>query len=43
MSVIKKKGKLQTLDNMIDSEGISNILSIPILEKSGYRFTYDTK
>ena len=27
----------------INPEGISNIISIPILDKSGYHVTYDTK
>ena len=35
MSVIKKKMKLETLDTLINPEGISNILYIPILEKYG--------
>ena len=41
--VIKKKGKLGTMDTWINPEGISNILSIATLEKYGYRVTYDTK
>ena len=43
VSVLSKKGKLVTLDAWINPEVISNILSIPILGKSCYHVTYDTK
>ena len=43
VSVIIKNIELGTLYTWINPEGISNILSIPILEKSGYRVNYETK
>ena len=43
VSVINKKRKLENLDTFIDPKCISNIIYIPILEKYGYRITYDTK
>ena len=43
VSVIKKKGKLVTLYNCINPDGISKIFSIPRIYKSVYRNTYGTK
>ena len=36
VSVIKKKGKLVTLETCINPEGITNVLYITKLDKDGY-------
>ena len=41
--VIKKKGKMGTLDIWINPDGITNIFYIPRLEIYGYCVTYETK
>ena len=40
---IKQKFKLYNLVTLINSDGISNILSTPKLEKEGYHVTYTTQ
>ena len=41
-SIINKKGKFGNLGVWLNKQGLANILSIPLLEKTGYRIAYDT-
>ena len=39
---MNKMRKFGTLGVWLNKQGLTNILSIPLLEKTGYRVTYDT-